>query len=402
MQCKANGMILQVLVYKHLFFISAVAVVFYALIPGIGAFAVRRHWRIFRKRIISSVSRPLMNYARLHTEKSVQEETYRFFGSLQALQGEAEVWLSGNGVSVSVDLSRASLYILPSASHLSHPIGEAGYPDETPRKTKWSRIFSLSEGTRMFVSGRTVRKNGKTCFVETSDVKLFVVIYDCSDEAFYSQAIWTGRQRNEYWNPATPGSLTVGSFSLFIYFYILLQKSYMQFPAGIALLLSLVPLLLFFPPGLGFYYVYRYLWKKARMLRAQRDLVKLPLSFFDEESLHESLSRVPLSLSGAWYEMKKCGSGEMEKYSSGFTVRKTSFPEDDFYLFQVKDPSGGVLHHSPDPMAENILIPGNPLALAEKSEKKALKLEVFSGTAILADVLVNGVLFFIGITYLLR
>ena len=92
----------------------------------------------------------------------------------------------------------------------------------------------------------------------------------------------------------------------------------------------------------------------------------------------------------------------MEKYSSSFTVRKTSFSEDDFYLFQVKDLSGGVLRHSPDPMAENILIPGNPLILAEKSEKKALKLEIFSGTAILADVLVNGILFFIGITYLLR
>ncbi len=395
-------MILQVLVYKHLFFISAIAVVFYFLVPGIGAFAVRHQWRNFRKRMISSVSSPLLNYARLHTEAPIPGETYRFFGSLQALQGESELWLSGNNLSVSVDMSRVSLYILPSAPHLSSPIGEAGYPDETPRKIKWDRIFSLSEGTRMFVFGSIIRKNGKTCFVETPDAKLFVVIYDCSDEAFFSQAIWTGRQRNEYWNPATPGSLTVGSFSLFIYFYILLQKSYMQFPAGIALLLSLVPLLLFSPPGLGFYYVYRYLWKKARMLRAQRDLVKLPLSFFAEESLYESVSRVSLSLSEAQYEMKKCGAGEMERYSTDFTVRKTSFLEDDFYLFQVKNSDGEVIRRSPDPMAENILIPGNPLTLAEKSEKKAFKLEILSSTAILADFLVNGVLFFVGITYLLR
>ncbi len=395
-------MILQVLVYKHLFFIITAAVVFYLLIPGIGAFAVRRHWRSFRKELMSSVSSPLLTYARLNTEAPETKGTYRFFGSLQAMEGDTEIWLSGNDISVMVDLSGISLYVLPTASGLSSPIGEAGYPDETPRKTKWSRIFSLPEGTRMFVVGNLIRRDGKTCFSDTPERKLFVVIYDCSDEAFFSQAVWTGRQRNEYWNPVTPGSLTVGSFSLFIYFYILLQKPYMQFPAGVSLLLSLVPLLLFFPPGLAFYYVYRYLWKKARMLRAQRDLMKLPLSYFPSGSVCTSVCSVPLSRQGARYEMQQCSSEDLGKCGRDFTVRKTFVQEDPVYLFQVKDPRGKLVKRSPDPMAENVLVPGDPLVLAEKSEKQALKLEILSGTAIFADALVNGVLFFIGITYLLR
>ncbi len=395
-------MILQVLVFRHLFFITVIAMLFYVIIPGVGAFVVRRHWRDFRKRIISSVSSPLLSYQRLYEYAADTGMTYRFFGSLQAMQGDTEIWLTGSNVSVSVDLSRLSLYILPSASRLSHPLGDAGYPDETPVKTKWSRIFSLPEGTRMFVYGALVEKNGKIVFSDTPETKLFVVIYDCSDEAFYSQAIWTGRQRNEYWNPATPGSLTVGSFSLFIYFYVLLQKSYMQFPAGISLLLSLLPLLLFFPPGLAFYYMYRHLWKNARMLRAQRDLVKLPLSFFPEGSVQKAVCSVPLSLHHAQYEMQKYSHPIREQYEEKYIIRKTFFTGDMFYLFQVKGPDGIPLSPGPDPMAENIIIPGNPLVLAGRSERRALKLEILSGTAILADVFINGTLFFIGITYFLR
>jgi len=395
-------MILQVLVYRYLYFIFFTGIFFYILIPGIGAFIVRHNWRSFRKKIVSSTVCPLLDYRSIRGEVCNKHQRYRFFGSLQAMQGDREVWLSGNGISISIDLSDIPIYILPSAAHLSLPIGYAGYPDETPRKIKWNQIFSLSEGTRIFVSGCLEIRGGKVVFSDKPDNRLFVVIYDCSDKAFLSQAIWTGRQRNEYWNPATPGALTVGSFTLFILFYLLLQKPYMQFPAGIALFFSLVPVIPFFPPGLIFYYGYRYLWKKARMLRAERDLVKLPLGFFPEESFGEEVFSVPLPVQGAWYEMRKISKREMENYSGEGVIRKTSRSGQDYYLFREKDGEGRAFSGIQDPMAEEVIIPGNPLELSMESEKRAFKLEILSGTMIIADFLLNGLLFFLAIAYLLK
>ncbi len=395
-------MILQVLVYKHLIFIILLSVLFYLIIPGIGAFIVRKKWRNFRKTIISSVSYPILDYKAVNSGISGKGDQFRFFGALQALQGETGIWLSDDDISIRVDLLNVPIYILPSSPYLSGPLGDTDYPEETPQVTKWDRIFSLPEGTKMFVAGKLIKKNGDPIFMNTDEKKLFIVIYDCSDLAFFSHAIWTGRQRNEYWNPSTPGSLTVGSFTLFIYFYILLQIPYMQFPAGASLLLSLIPIILFAPPGLLFYYLYRYLWKRARKFRAERDLVKLPLSFFPNGCLEKGYCSVPLSPK-IQYFMEKLSEFRIEDiHTDNLILRKTSLPGKDYFLFLVKDSHGNPAEEFPDPMAENVIIPGNPVFLSIKSEKYARKLEILSGISILADFLINGMLFFIGIAYLIR
>lgn len=325
---------------------------------------------------------------------------FRFFGALQALEGSDCIWLSDGALSVRVDLTGVPIYILPSAPDLKDPIGETGYPEEIPARTSWKEIFSLPEGTKMFLFGKVVNTDGKILFKDTSDEQLFAVIYDCSSRAFFSQAIWTGRQRNEYWNPATPGSLTVGSFLLFVYFYLLLQQPYMKFPAGVALLFSLVPIILFFPPGLFFYYVYRNLWKRARIFRAERDLLKLPLSYFTEGCSNSRYCEEKLP-DGSLYVMEEkspCVTPE------GGVVRSTSLTSasqegSECYVFSLKVPEG---ESTGDPMAENVAVSGNPLYLSRKSEAKAVKLEIFSLLAVISDLLLNGVLLFLAINYLIR
>jgi hypothetical protein len=44
---------------------------------------------------------------------------------------------------------------------------------------------------------------------------------------------------------------------------------------------SLLPLLIFIPPGILLFFLFRRLWKRGRILRAERDLLQLPLRYFD-------------------------------------------------------------------------------------------------------------------------
>ncbi len=392
-------MILQVLVYKHLLYIFLTGFLFYAVIPGIGAFLVRHKWRKFRSNIADSALYPVLDYRILHSG-SREYGMYRFFGKLQALEGENRIWLSDGSLSVMVDLADVPVYILPSAPGLREPLGEtAGYPEESPVRTKWSGIYSLPEGTKMFVFGALAGDDGKVWFADMPEKRLFVVIYDCGNTAFFSHAVWTGRQRNEYWNPATPGSLTLGSFILFFYFYILLQMPYMSFPAGIALLTSLFPIVPFFPPGLFFYYLYRYLWKQARMLRAERDLLKLPLVFFPGGCSGQDYceSRLP---SGQIYAMRKIGPDEIPP---DVTVRRHASmggkDGEDVRFFFIKTPSPEAGKY--DPMTEIVAVYGDPLLLSLKSASKAFRLELLSAAAIAAGFIMNGIILFAVIIHLI-
>ncbi len=392
-------MILQVLVYKHLLYIFLTGFLFYAVIPGVGAFLVRHKWREFRSVITDSALYPVLDYGILRSGTK-EYGMYRFFGKLQALEGENRIWLSDDSLSVMVDLADVPVYILPSSPGLTEPLGEtSGYPEESPVRTKWSGIYSLPEGTKMFVFGALAEEGGRVWFTDTPEKRLFAVIYDCGNTAFFSHAVWTGRQRNEYWNPATPGSLTLGSFILFFYFYILLQMPYMTFPAGIALLTSLFPLVPFFPPGLFLYYLYRYLWKRARMLRAERDLLKLPLVFFPRGCSGQDYceSRLP---SGGVYAMKKLGSGEIPP---DVTVRRSAAAgggdgENIRFFFMKTLPPGT---DKRDPMAEIVAVYGDPLLLSLKSASKAFKLELLSAAAIAAGFVMNGIILFAVIIHLI-
>ncbi|MEA1911560.1 MAG: hypothetical protein U9N32_07795, partial [Spirochaetota bacterium] len=270
-------MTLQAEIYQHLFIIILITLLFYIFIPIMGAFFVRSRWRQFRSQLMEASLLPPISYKDVHS--SVKLGLYRMFGSIQAIQDDNILWIANENVSVSLDMQDLPIFILPSVIRDNNHLKTNMYLEESPKRTNWSSIFSLPEKTSIFVSGELVHKDGRSKFKNTKKNPLIVIIYDCEDSDFYSHAILSGRQRNEYWNILTPGTLTAGSFSLFIYFYLLIQMPYMHFIAVTALGFSLVPVFPFLPPGLLFYYIYRSLWKKARILRTERDLLKLPLKY---------------------------------------------------------------------------------------------------------------------------
>ncbi len=273
---------LQAAAYQHLFYILLISIAAYALVPGIGAFMVRSRWRKFRRLLMAASRYREPDYSLVHSGRSGSLGTFRFYGTLRALQGDDTVWLGNGSLSLKADLKGVPVYILP------HPSAEQSVPSEV----SWQRIHTLPEGTRIFVAGELFLQKTGAVFRSGDDFSLIAIVYEEPDEEMLHHAISAGRERNEYWNHLTPGALTAGSFSLFIYFYVLLRSPMLRLTALSALTASLLPLAPILPPALIAYSVYRSLWKKARTMRAERDLLKLK----QQEWRHKERAAVRLEL----------------------------------------------------------------------------------------------------------
>ncbi|MCD6397572.1 MAG: hypothetical protein J7L71_08525 [Spirochaetaceae bacterium] len=387
-------MTLQATVYQHLFIIVLITLFFYAFIPLVGAFLVRMGWRRFRYQLIKASLQKNISYKDVYGNEP--SGYYRFFGSLQALEGENILWLTNSDVSVGIDLEGVPLYMLPSASSDMPLSKNLNYPDKSPKKTYWNRIFAIPEKTSFFISGKFIQNKGFPQFINTKEDPLLVIIFECDISNFYSHAILSGRQRNEYWNSLTPGALTIGSFSLFIYFYLLIQMPYMHFVAVTALSFSLVPVMPFFPPGLLLYYIYRSFWKKARNLRAERDLLKLPLNFFTKSGGLSETQSVTLANGNTYNCYIRKTKEEALSILKKPVLRKSSLNQkiNEYFVFGTEPQN--------DPFAETLLIPGDPEFLSKESTRIARKYEIISALNFAAGFIINFIIFLSAITFFIR
>jgi len=260
--------------------VAGVALLFFLLLPGVGAFLARARWRTFRSALLAVSRWPSVD-ARRDTPSSGAAGTdgfvgfYRFFGSLEALQGDDRIWLSGAAESVAVDLRGVSVYLLPAS-----PRAGRVQEDEELSSVPWNRIFALSEGTAMLVGGALYREEGRSVFKTRDGTPPLALIYDCPRSAIMRRAIRGGRHVNEYWNSFTLPSLVTGSFILAVLAWILMGLPDARLPAAAALTAAVGPLAPFLPPAFPLYFLYRLTWRRGRRLRAERDLANLPLRWF--------------------------------------------------------------------------------------------------------------------------
>ncbi|MFW6343790.1 MAG: hypothetical protein ACOC2B_03525 [Sediminispirochaetaceae bacterium] len=434
----------------HLSIIALITLFGYLLIPAAGAFYVRHVWRRFRSTLLGAVKNPPLSYAALHKRSSELQGPFRFFGTIRAIQGNDRAWCSDGKLTVSVNLRGKDIYFLSSSYNEEEIYSGNTYPEEPPKRISWNRLTSLPEYTGIFISGMIEHREGMGMFVQNerrsrnlrsylkrlfrwrpgrnrgkysigSGKTLFVIIYEQEDNALLRQAIWRGRQRNEYWNAFTPGSLVVGSFSLFFYFYLLMQNPVFHMPAVAALTLSISPLLPLFPPAVFFLLFYIRYWKRGRILRAERDLLRIPTLYFEKTNDRDRGNRV----------LQSCRLATGERYVmvrvADRVTAETLFPqgrflhlslssdvlEGGFFLFGV-DPerqrlkrarlegprsvalehpgpegenieiAGGRTEELPeklllpkDPGAEGLIIPGDPFILSERCERRARNQEIF-------------------------
>ncbi|MFW5694156.1 MAG: hypothetical protein ACOCYB_03235 [Alkalispirochaeta sp.] len=263
-----------------------VAAAFYVAIPGAGAFVVRRRWRQFREALLISHAAPPLRYG--VSSKSSRDRVYRFFGQLEAIQRDHTIWVGDHTLSVKVSLDGVPVFVMPR----TNPDG-AGPTDETPRVLYWKELTALAEGTDVFVGGSIIDDQGSIRVNSGPFGVPLVMIFDGPAEALFSRAMWAGRQRNEYWNHLTPISLIGGFVAELLWAVNLSGQSRLH--TVVALVMALTPLLPLFPPGVIGFYWYRRLWRRARRIRAHRDLAMLRNRAHDELPLRygqRSLSRI--------------------------------------------------------------------------------------------------------------
>lgn len=369
--------------------VFGLAFVFFVLVPGSGAVAVRSQWRRFRRRVREAARRPQVTYA-------AADGAYRFFGRLEAIEDDDVIWLNDGTISVAADVADTACYLLPPREVT--PTYMRAYPEATPDRLPWSRLTSLPERTQVFVSGPLRMEGGRPVFRAENGEELLVILHEGPDEELLYQAVWTGRHRNEYWNALTPASLAVGSLALLLASYIVLRIPADRAAAVLAVSLALIPVLPLLPPGFVSFPLYRRMWRRGRYLRAERDLLRLALR---QELDEAGTTRLP---DGELYAVRTLGPADAERLVAAGAERLAVSVADGAQAYVAVgtpvvekteetgdggvEPAGG-LRRPADPMAPFMVVPGDPAALAARSERAARRFEAGGVLCLLAGAGLN-------------
>jgi hypothetical protein len=412
----------------YLVLIVCIAALFYAAFPAVGAFIVRGQWRTFRRTVMEVSRYPTAGPAIIGRERAALAGHFRFFGSLEAIQGDDRIWITNGRFSVAAELRGVRVFLIPEAEEeAGQPSTGRGASGGELRSVPWSRIFSLPEGTPIFVGGALFAEEGRGIFRDHEHTRLLVVIHDCAREKIVSQAIRSGRQRNEYMNAFTLPSVAIGSLSLLLLgFSLLAGHLEVRGLALFALTAGLAPVSPFLPPGFPLYFAYRSYWKRARLMRAQRDVVRLPLRYFPPstgELRARSTALLPdrepyLMIRGTMAEddanVIVCDGARVSlppgigRVTVDLPMRRGTPAAKDgsggcVVFAAYREAPGGILLQRPeDPMAEQILVPGDPESISRASDQIARRYEIISGLFISLNIVVNVPLMFVLLALLIR
>lgn len=390
-------------------FIILFSILFFIALPGLGAFQVRNHWRRFRQRLLEASFWPIADYSSIGSKKRGIAGNYRFFGTLEAIQEDDIIWLRNGDISISVDMTDAYVYMLAPYSADPETRDFQALNDEMPQRVPWDKVFSLHEGASVFICGTLFVENGRGIFRPNDTEDLQVIIYDGPSDRFLRRAIWSGRQRNEYWNSFTPGSLAAGALAFLALSYFLLKFPLLRYHTIVSISFILVPILPFIPPGIVLFLFYRRFWKEAWFFRAERDMLLLSLRFFTNVTFSDKEKKIPCD-NGETYLMREVSKEELleNKYNnieirrSPMVLRLLDKEPENYYLFGVQQQGDQVFGTSKDPMVNRVALPGNPMELANECHKKARFYERLSLGIFLAGFLVNMVVVFAVVAALIR
>ncbi len=247
-------------------FISAL--VFYVLIPVIGAFIVRESWRAFRRSVIWSARLPAIeeSWQALRKEDSADA---RVEGEIEALGQGDELWLRAQGATIRMRMEGAAVQLM---SGPAYPEGQ-GQAFGSIERMRWKNINAVQPGQKVYAAGRVRLSDGQLYF-DAGDTRSLVILHDGSAADTVLEAIRNGRHRNEYWNPLTQASLAIGVLVSAGLASTSLNSGAPALLSALIISAAFSPLLPLLPPGLLGFLLYRSYWEKARYYRARRDLAE--------------------------------------------------------------------------------------------------------------------------------
>jgi hypothetical protein len=241
-------------------------------------------------------------------------------------------------------------------------------------------------------------------FVSEQGNPLLVIFYDGPDRSLAVRTIRAGRDGNEYWNFITPYALILGALSQLLIALNFLNRPAFRLMVLTAFFAVFIPLLPMMPPGFALTVFYRRLWWRARVLRAYRDLARLPLKYLPP---NQEQGRLP---DGEPYMGVYCESlsGEAKAAMENRTLpllipEKAAGRSRGWYIFGAVPENGGGAETLPgeprDVFATYGIIPGNPEDLARRFTYRAYALEVVSWILLLAGISLN--IFFVRMIFAL-
>ncbi len=334
---------------------------FYGFIPVLGAFVVRSQWRRVRKNLHSSLYYPMDFH--MPESREAHLGPFRVLGELEAIEGNDTLWIkTGQNRTVTVDMRDSHVYFMPAFAgkekfypHLS-PVP---FPVESLEKVSWNQVFSMPEGTKMYISGQLDYKDGRFHFRTGECAPLMVLVYNENPRFLIPRAVWCGRQSNEFWNFLTPWSLVSGILILLIQSVYLLQNSGNYFLQFFCISMALIPALLFLPPGVFLFNLYRRAWDIARRFRAERDLIRL--------SINPETGNLTV-----WDGDEPCA---VKRSPSGWG-------------YGIQD-SEKEVRVNLGCLEGTVCLPGDPEELSSYCRKKAFLYESLSGILVLAGLIIN-------------
>jgi hypothetical protein len=204
-------------------------------------------------------------------------------------------------------------------------------------------------------------------------------------------------------------SLVTGFFSLILFSYALIRNPLLRFEALLSINVSLLPIALFMPPGVVLYFLYRVLWKRSRLLRRERDMLQLPMRWFERKLLPQGATHEIIRLpdSSQYIMAKKSYAAEREMLvdrnrdilETSILKRKRGQAVESFVFGDYSKVNGTESIGKPkDPMADCVEIAGNPEELASRCNKQARWFAVLAVFFIITDIALNFVILF----YILR
>jgi hypothetical protein len=314
--------------------------------------------------------------------------TYRFIGGFESVTDGHTLWVRSETLTIPVSLRGAQTYVLP----MQEGGGFSGAFDpgeEAPERIRWDRVSTLTEGAKVFVGGPLVFRNDRWIFAATGETPLLVIFYDGPDRSLTVRAIRAGRHRNEYWNTFTPYSLAAGALWLITIAVSFLSRPAFRLTAITAFIAVFTPFFPLIPPGILCTVLYRRLWWRARIYRANRDLARLPLKYLPRG---EGNCQLP---GGGWYGMYRYDSlpEEIRSTIPLLILDEEKQKKEGWYVFgalsgpAVKE--GEIPSEPKDPFATFGILPGNPETLARRYTARAYTLEIIAWLVLLAGIGLN-------------
>jgi hypothetical protein len=267
-----------------------------------------------------------------------------------------------------------------------------------PEQIRWNRISAVTEGARIFIGGEIKFKDNRWRFAATNETPLMVIFYSCPDKVFVSTLTSAARDRNEYWNSATPLSLAVGAISLIYIVWSFIDRPAYRLTVFCALLAMILPLLPWVPPGLLLFAAYRRCAWLARRFRIYSDLSRIPLG---------QISSAKSVCNTGVYGCVTCEKLPEDAITSKIPLLMPEYAHpmrgQNWHLYGMLPDVGNPAESGPaespkepgDPFVFFGALPGDPHFLAGKFKARAYVMEAAAWLLLLAGIGLNIVFIFI-------